>query len=79
MYKFNDKTYTTEALSNIASVKGYSLDELLAKNPSIVLEENTVDDENTDESGKPTGVQEGSRRCGTARGAPRADSSTRAR
>jgi len=58
MYKFNDKTYTTEALSNIASVKGYSLDELLAKNPSIVLEENAVDDENTDESGKPTGVQE---------------------
>ena len=63
MYRFNNKTYSPEAMANIASVKGYSLDELLTKNPTIeILDEvedgnNGEDDKNNVQAGKPNGAQ----------------------
>ena len=63
MYRFNNKTYSPEAMANIASVKGYSLDELLTKNPTIEILDNTEgynngeDDENNAQAGKGNGAQ----------------------
>ncbi len=65
MYKFQDKVYSEDQLSKIAEVKGYSLEELMGKNPEIALVNEEEGDDKDDkkkknkekkaEAGKPSG------------------------
>ena len=41
MYKINGEQYSQEDLQEIADIKGYTVDELLSKNPNITKEDNT--------------------------------------
>jgi hypothetical protein len=58
MYVFKDKIYTEDQLNEIAEIKGYTFDELLANNPDIVKE---GDDEKKKKENveKPQGTAEG--------------------
>lgn len=41
MYKINGEQYSQDDLQEIADIKGYTVDELLSKNPNITKEDNT--------------------------------------
>ena len=58
MYVFKNKSYTKDQLDEIAELKGYTFDELLANNPDIVKE---GDDEKKKKENveKPQGTAEG--------------------
>ena len=51
MYELDNETFSTEELTSIAELKGYTLDELLQKNPKIKKAEDTA--------GKPTSQGQG--------------------
>jgi len=52
MYKFQDKVYSEDQLNKIAEVKGYSLEELMGKNPEITLVEEEEGDDKDDKKKK---------------------------
>ena len=58
MYELNGKTYSYEQLEQVASSKGYTIDELFAKNPSLKKVEDTA--------GKQTSQGQGAPAAGTA-------------
>ena len=58
MYELNGKTYSYEQLEQVASSKGYTIDELFAKNPNLKKIE--------DATGKQTSQGQGAPVAGTA-------------